>query len=236
MKTIRIGLIGDHDETVIAHQAIPRALQLSAEQVGIKVNPTWLPTDQIHDNLSLMDFDALWCVPASPYRSMDGALLAIRYARENNIPFLGTCGGFQHAVVEYARNVLGWLDADHAETSPDAARNVIAPLSCSLVEKSETLRLQPHTKLANAYGKLETQEGYHCSYGINPQFREALTTASLRMSAQGSGGELRAVELDSHPFFVATLFQPERAALRGEVPPIVAAFLSAAGYRASHED
>ncbi|MEP6780670.1 MAG: hypothetical protein ABJC26_12320, partial [Gemmatimonadaceae bacterium] len=137
------------------------------------------------------------------------------------------------AVVEYARNVLGWLDADHAETSPDAARNVVAPLACSLVEKSETLRLQPHTELANAYGELETREGYHCSYGINPEFREALTAASLRMSAQDSDGELRAVELDSHPFFVATLFQPERAALCGEVPPIVVALLSAACNRIS---
>ncbi|MEP6764789.1 MAG: CTP synthase [Gemmatimonadaceae bacterium] len=234
MKAIRIALIGDCDETVVAHQAIPRALQLSAEQVGIEVNATWLPTDQIHDTSWLKNFDALWCVPASPYRSMDGALLAIRYARENNVPFLGTCGGFQHAVIEYARNVLGWYDADHAETSPDAARSVIALLTCSLVEKSETLRLQPHTKLANAYGTLETHEGYHCSYGINPQFREALTAASLKMSAEDNGGELRAVELDSHPFFVATLFQPERAALRGEAPPIVAAFLSAARNKISH--
>ncbi len=63
---------------------------------------------------------------------MDGALLAIRYAREQKRPFLGTCGGFQHAIIEYARNVLGWADADPAETAPDAARPVIAPLQCAL--------------------------------------------------------------------------------------------------------
>ena len=255
MRTLCVGLIGDYDETVIAHQAIPLALQLAAEANALSVRFDWLPTDQIKEfevigedstganthskgngrsYISVSDlanFAALWCVPASPYRSMDGALFAIRYAREHNIPFLGTCGGFQHAVIEYARNVLGWRNADHAEISPNSERAVIAPLTCSLVEKSETLSLLPNTKLARAYGKLQIHEGYHCSYGINPAFRSALTRGSLREAAEDAGGELRAVELDGHPFFVATLFQPERAALRGEVPPIVAALLQAAKMR-----
>jgi len=80
--------------------------------------------------------------PASPYTSMEGALDAIRYARESRRPFLGTCGGFQHAVIEYARNVCGLRDASHAETHPTAPILVVSPLSCPLVEQSEEIVLQ----------------------------------------------------------------------------------------------
>lgn len=91
---MKIGLVGDHDVAVPAHQAIPIALQLASVQLGFPVEYEWLPTEQILDAKNLEDFDGLWCVPASPYRNMDGALLAIQYAREQHIPFFGTCGGF----------------------------------------------------------------------------------------------------------------------------------------------
>jgi CTP synthase (UTP-ammonia lyase) len=91
---------------------------------------------------------------------VEGALLAIRYAREQAIPFLGTCGGFQHTVIEYARNVLGWADAEHAETAPEASRAVISELQCSLVEVTDTIRLYSGTKLEAAYGACEITEGY----------------------------------------------------------------------------
>jgi CTP synthase (UTP-ammonia lyase) len=158
---------------------------------------------------------------------MDGALLAIRHARESAVPFLGTCGGFQHAVVEYARNVLGWADAEHAETAPGGFRTVISPLKCALVEATGSVRLFPSTRIASAYGVNETIEGYRCSYGLNPEFQAALVAGPLRASADDETGEVRAVELDAHPFFVATLFQPERAALAGKSVPLAVAFVSA---------
>ena len=224
---IRIGLIGDYSATVTAHQAIPRALDLVGAAAGTSVSCEWVPTEQIDDVSRVFGFDGLWCVPASPYRSMDGALRAIRFAREKGRPFLGTCGGFQHAIIEYARNVLGWLDAEHAETAPSAARPVITPLSCALVEKTDTIRFRKGSILAAAYGCLEAKEGYHCSYGINPAFLSTIVSGPLHVSAEDRAGEVRAVELEGHPFFVATLFQPERAALTGNVPPLVAAFVRA---------
>lgn len=214
-----------------AHVAIPKALELAGAAGGFAVTPVWLPTGSLRDAAVVEQFDGLWCVPASPYRSMDGALLGIRHARERHVPFLGTCGGFQHAVIEYARNVLGWADADHAETSPYAPRNVIAPLACALVEATGGVRFVAGSRLAAAYGGAEASEGYHCSYGLNPEFEAALTHGPLRVSARDAAGEVRALELDSHPFFVATLFQPERAALEGRVPPIVAAFVAVAAQR-----
>jgi CTP synthase (UTP-ammonia lyase) len=226
---IRIGLIGDYNPAVTAHQAIPRALALSADSLRVSINHEWVPTEEIRDTSRVSGFDGLWCVPASPYRSMEGALRAIRFAREQGRPFLGTCGGFQHAILEYARNVLGWTDAEHAETSPDATRPVITPLSCALVEKTDTICFREGSMLAAAYGCLEATEGYHCSYGINPALLSAIVSGPLRVSAEDRTGDVRAVELQGHPFFVATLFQPERAALTAKIPPLVAAFLRVIG-------
>jgi CTP synthase (UTP-ammonia lyase) len=115
---------------------------------------------------------------------MEGALRAIRFAREQGRPFLGTCGGFQHAIIEYARNVLGWADAEHAETAPDATRPVITPLACALVETTGTIRFHRNSLLATAYGCLEATEGYHCSYGLNPAFLSAIVSGPLRVSAE----------------------------------------------------
>ena len=228
MKTgINVGLIGDFDSTVPAHRAIPAALRRSGETVGVDVRHEWLATDSIVSP-PRPDFDALWCVPASPYRSMDGALLAIRHARENDIVFLGTCGGFQHAIIEFARSVLGWGDADHAETNPDAACAVVAPLATALVEASGAVLFEPGSRIAAAYRAPQAVEGYRCRYGLNAQFQAALLAGPLRATAHDDGGEVRAVELDAHRFFVATLFQPERAALQGQPAPLVDAFVRAA--------
>jgi CTP synthase (UTP-ammonia lyase) len=158
---------------------------------------------------------------------MDGALLAIRHARECGVPFLGTCGGFQHAVIEYARNVLGWVDAEDAETAPDAARAVISLLECSLVEASGVVRFLPGSRIAAAYGVTEAIEGYRCRYGLNAEFRSVLLAGPLRATAEDENGEVRAVELDGHSFFVATLFQPERASLAGKSAPLMVALVNA---------
>jgi CTP synthase (UTP-ammonia lyase) len=231
----RVGLIGDYDATVPAHQAIPIALQLAAASAGIEVKLQWVPTEEVRTVSRVSEFDGLWCVPASPYRHMEGALLAIQYARESRRPFLGTCGGFQHAVIEYARNVLGWADAEHAETAPDAVRPVISPLACALVEATGTVRFFPNSRIADAYGTGEATEGYRCRYGLNPEFQAILVSGPLRAAAEDAAGDVRAVELDDHPFFVATLFQPERAALKGQLPPLVAAFVHACASNAAEQ-
>jgi CTP synthase (UTP-ammonia lyase) len=228
-KAVRIALVGDYNEEVTAHQAIPLALSLAAEAEHVVIDFEWLPTPHAHDLKTLAGFDGIWCVPASPYQDTEGALNAIRYARENDIPFLGTCGGFQHAVIEYARNVLGWLDADHAETAPDAQRAVIAALSCALVEAADVIEFVPGSRIAQAYGVANTTETYRCRYGLNEAFSDALLAGPLKVAGRDEVGDVRVIELEGHRFFVATLFQPERAALKGVVPPVVAAFVRAVG-------
>lgn len=224
----RVALIGDYNPAVIAHQAVPEALRLAGLQTGDDVEGVWLYTASIVDPAArLRDFAGIWCVPASPYASPDGAVEAIRYAREQGRTFLGTCAGFQHALLEYARNVCGLREAAHAEDNPEADCRVISPLSCSLVEKSGEILMMEGTQLYQAYGKARITEGYHCNYGLNREYELLLFGGSLRPTAHDLSGEVRAVELAGHPFFVATLFQPERAALRGEVPPVVASFVAA---------
>ncbi len=212
-------MIGDYDPDVTAHRGIDRSLAGIAEAV-------WLGTPRLLD-APLEEFAGFWCVPASPYESMDGALRAIRFAREHGRPFLGTCGGFQHAMIEYARNVWGMAEADHAEVNPEATIRLIAPLTCSLIEAEGIIRFEPDSRMAAIYGATEAREMYHCSYGLNPRYRELLNTGPLRVSGVDEQGEVRAVELGGHPFFLATLFQPERRALRGEVHPLVRALVAA---------
>jgi len=222
----RIALIGDYNEAVVAHRAIPLALRLTAERLQAEIAWDWTPTATIKTADVLQSFDAVWCTPGSPYASMGGALRAIRFARQTLRPFLGTCGGFQHALLEYAQAEWG-LDAAHAETDPDAIDPIIAPLTCSLINVAGELHLIEGSKLAAIYGAAVIKEEYHCSYGFNPLYESHLASGPLRVAARDAAGSVRAVELQGHPFFIATLFQPERAALQNRLPPVVEAFVRA---------
>ena len=224
---LRIALVGDYNPAVTAHKAIPLAIDDAAAVLELALRYDWLATSEIKSADDLADYDAIWVVPASPYQNAEGAFIAIRHARENSIPFLGTCGGFQHAIIEYARNVMGWQDAAHAETDTEG-RMVIAPLSCSLVETSDNIELRANTLISRAYGRASIEEGYHCNYGIAEDFASELEQGDLRVTGWDDEGEVRAVELVTHPFFVATLFQHERAALVGKPAPLVQALLLAA--------
>ena len=225
---IKILLIGDYHPGVIAHKCIPKALALAADETTNQ----WLPTAEIASasDIAVQNPSAIWCVPGSPYVNMQGALTAIRYARENGIPFLGTCGGFQHALIEFARNVLNIPDADHAESNSTAATPIISKLSCALINQSEPLFLQKNSRLREIYGADQIVESYQCSYGVNPNFQERFAKSGLNFSAYGAGHAVRAFELEEHPFFFATLFQPERSANFNKPHPLIRAFLQSASF------
>jgi CTP synthase (UTP-ammonia lyase) len=227
---IKIGLVGDYSPNVAAHVAIPKALRLAAAEAGCETEESWLATEDVAGNpQGLSDFHGLWCVPASPYKSMDGALRAIRFARERGVPFLGTCGGFQHAVIEYARNVLGFEKADHAESNPDTTMPVMTELTCSLVERKGAIKLKENSRIRRIYGAGEIVEQYHCNFGFNPDYEFLFETGEMKITgADANGGEPRVVEHATHPFFVATLFQPERSAFAGKTHPLISAYLKAA--------
>jgi len=226
---IRIALIGDRSEAVIAHRAIPVALAAAARELGVEVRADWIHSSEIAAaQRQLESYAGIWCVPGSPYANADGVLAAIRYARQSGRPFLGTCGGFQHAMLEYAQGVWGVDAPAHAETDPDASDPVITPLACALVNMAGRLHFVAGSRLAHIYGAGSVTEEYHCSYGLSPRCQARLNDGPLRVSARDDEGSVRGVELDGHPFFIATLFQPERAALQGRTPPLARAFVKAA--------
>src|SRR5712691_1701497 len=227
---IKIGLIGDYSPKVKAHVAIPQAVALASADLEQDVETHWLATPRLeHDTEQVLaDYDALWCVPASPYESMDGALNAIRFAREHKVPFLGTCGGSQHAIIEYARNVLHLIEADHAESNPSTSLPLIAPLTCALIEEKGTILFRPGTRIAEIYQRDEAIEEYHCSFGLNPDYQSIFEQSEMRITGVDTNGEARVFELAHHPFFIATLFQPERSAFTGVKHPLIVAFVRAA--------
>lgn len=224
---MRIGLIGEFNTEVPAHNAIPKALALAAG--GRPIEPEWLSTAGLAGR-ALEEFDGLWCVPNSPYQSMDGALSAIRYARECNVPFLGTCGGFQHALIEFARNVLGHAAADHAESNPVALMRLMSPLSCSLTGARGRVRLTPGSRAAALMGE-ESEELYHCNYGLNPEYVSIFDGSDLDISGYDQNNEPRVAEIASHPFFICTLFQPERRVFEGVAHPLIRGFVESCARR-----
>jgi CTP synthase (UTP-ammonia lyase) len=232
MKKPSIALVGDYSPQVPAHVAIPRAFEMIGAAGGPELDFHWVGTTEVKDAArDLAEFSAVWLVPASPYKNMHGALAAVRWARETRRPFLGTCGGFQHALIEFARDVAGLTGADHAESNPDSDLLLIRPLTCAL-DQATPLHFAPGSLVHRAYGRASAQEAYRCSFGPNPKYRSAIETAGLRFTAFDDDGAIRAAELPErvHPFFVGTLFQPERAALRGEIPPLARALVQAAAH------
>jgi CTP synthase (UTP-ammonia lyase) len=165
--------------------------------------------------------------PGSPYRSIDGALRAIRYARESRRPLLGTCGGFQHVILEFTRNALGLHAADHAEYAPHAAELVIARLACSLSGQRAAVLLKPGSRAASFYGPEPVIEEYRCSYGLAPAYAPALERAGLTISGEDANGEARIVEIERHPFYLATLFVPQLSSRPQRPHPLITAFVAA---------
>lgn len=223
----RLALIGDYDAGKTAHLAIPRALELARQATGVSLDWEWIGTDRVgHPAQTLASFEGVWVTPGSPYVNMDGALAAIRHARETNLPFLGTCGGFQHAIIEFARNAAGMAGADHAETNARAPELVITALRCSLVDRTGGISFTPSSRLHGIFAGRPTQEGYHCNYGVNAAHRSRLEATGLRFTGFDAAGDIRAFELPGHRFFLGTLFQPERSALQKDAShPLIAAFV-----------
>ena len=236
MQPTEIALIGERDPAKRAHLGIEASLAWFQRDTDSTLVVRWVPTASISpDTVAgvLQGATGIWCVPGSPYQSTEGALLAIRYARERRIAFLGTCGGFQHALMEFSRNVLG-RSAVHQEMDATAVDPLIVQLSCSLVGAKARVLATPGGWFADILGGSESIEEFNCNYGLAPAFVPAFAGSDLEFGAHDEAGQVRAFRLSSHPFFVGTLFQPERRALTGTLHPLVQAFLNLARRRSAH--
>ena len=238
---VRIGILGDFNPEFRSHHAVNDSLQHAAARLGLKLESQWLPTPSLTSvsaNEVLATFDGLWATPGSPYQSMDGMLCGIQFAREQNWPFLGTCGGFQYTLIEVARNVIGIADADSAENNSGSKNIVIYPVACAVPDRApeapklsgriSEIRLRPGSLLQSFYKQELVEEEFFCNFEINPEFEYCTMEAGLPTVARGPGGEARAIESPSHRFFVATLFQPQLSSTAAKPHPLIVGFMKAA--------
>ena len=123
---------------------------------------------------------------------------------------------------------MGIAQADHEESSPEASTLLISRLSCSLVGTVETISLLPDSAARQIYGQDAVPEQFACNYGLNPLYRDVFEGSALRVAGVGPEGEVRLVELTTHPFFLATLFLPQVRSSPGEPHPLIVAYLRAA--------
>ncbi len=224
---VRIAILGEFTPVSPSHLATNAAIQHSRAALGIAIEGEWVSTENIGPPL-FERYASIWVAPGSPYKNLDLTLWAIQHARENGIPCLGTCGGFQHMILEYARNVLHFKDAQHAEYDPHASDLFISRLACSLAGREMRLTFVEGSKVAAIYGSLFAVEEYYCNFGVNPDKIPLLTGSALRSTGSDAEGDLRVIELPEHPFFLGTLFVPQARSAVGNPHPLVSAFLNAA--------
>lgn len=220
----RLAILGEYAPTFAPHAATNAAIEHACVASGSVVEFQWVSTAAIDERL-FERYHGIWVAPGSPYQDMDRTLCAIRDAREQGVPCLGTCGGFQHMILEYARNVLGFADAQHAEYDPYASRLFVSKLACSLVGREMVLRFATDSQVARVYGTSQAREQFYCNFGVNPDCVPLLGQGPLRVVGSDAEGEVRVVELPGHPFFIGTLFVPQIRSAPRHPHPLVMAFL-----------
>jgi CTP synthase (UTP-ammonia lyase) len=239
LPSLRIAIVGDFERTKFSHWATEAALFHAALRLELRLELRWIGTAALaaaSAGRALVGFDGVWGAPGSPIASMDGMLSAIRFARERDVPYLGTCAGFQYALIEFTRNVLGLADADSAENGSTSEHIVITAVSCPLPERrpdgpqlsgSATVYPVAGTLLAELCGSEPLRGEYNCNFETNAAYLPRWEAAGLLRAGSDEQGEMRALTLPAHRFFLATLFQPQLSS-RFEAPhPIVLGFLRA---------
>jgi CTP synthase (UTP-ammonia lyase) len=216
----RIALVGDRSSSVPAHDRIPALMRQPIELY-------WMHSTTLSHPDDVAGFDGIWVIPGCPYENRDGVLAAVEAARTNRIPMLGTCGGFQHLLLEFARNVCGLTTVEHGEQFAEAPELLIVPLECSLFGEEATVTIEPGTRAAAAMGAGPTTERFFCRYGLNRDYVATLEAHGLVISGRDGFGDARVAELPDHPFFLGSLFQPELSSDATWVHPLIAAFADA---------
>ncbi len=238
---VRIGILGDYDPKSPTLPAIEKSLQHAATKLQIQVESQWLPTPSLAEPGGpklLESFDGIFAAPGSPYKSFDGMLKGIEFARRHDWPFLATCGGFQYTLIECARNVLGVKDADSAENNSGSKNIIIYPVACAVPNQKKgapklsgaipEIKLRPGSYLQSFYQCDTTTEEFFCNYEVNPDYEWAAMEAGFPVVARGTRNEIRAIESPTHRFFIATLFQPQLSSKPNHPHPLILAFVQAA--------
>ena len=240
-SAVTIGLVGKYVQLHDAYLSVAEALRHAGYPLGAKIHIRWIDSETVtEDNYTqvLGDLDGILVPGGFGARGIEGMILAARYARERQVPYLGICLGMQVAVIEFARHVAGLTDAHSGEFAPQCPHKVIdfMPGQSDEIDKGGTLRLgaypcavQPGTLLEQCYGANQIQERHRHRYEFNNQFRDALTGAGLVLGGLSPDGRLvEAVELPHSPFFVGVQYHPEFKSRPNRPHPLFHGFVSAA--------
>ncbi|NCB50492.1 MAG: CTP synthase [Clostridia bacterium] len=239
-KTVNVALVGKYVQLHDAYLSVAEALRHAGYAHGTRVHVVWIDSETVTaENAAeiFADVDGILVPGGFGNRGIDGKLEAVRYAREHKIPYLGLCLGMQVAVIEFARNVVGWADADSGEFSESSTHKVIdfMPGQSEEIDKGGTLRLGswpcaivPGTTMAKCYGKTEIAERHRHRYELNNTFREELVKEGLVISGTSPDGRLvETVELNDSPFFVGVQFHPEFKSRPNRPHPLFLGFVEA---------
>lgn len=239
-RTIHIGLVGKYTELPDAYKSIVESFihAGAANHLHVKltyINSEKLTSDNVGDTLG--DMCGILVAPGFGNRGIEGKITAVKYARENNVPFLGICLGMQCCVIEFARNVIGWEDADSAEmcNTPHAVIDIMEEQK-GVMELGGTMRLGAYpcrvtspSKLYDAYGTGMIHERHRHRYEFNNTYMDAFAAAGLKpVGVNPESNLVEAVELEGHPWFIGVQYHPEYKSTVSQPHPLFKAFVSAA--------
>ncbi|MFV0505840.1 MAG: CTP synthase [Bacteroidales bacterium] len=237
---VQIGLVGKYVELHDAYKSIVEAVIHGATINQCKANIKWIHSEDLNDKnvtQTLKDCNGILVAPGFGDRGIEGKLLAVQYAREHKVPFLGICLGMQVAVVEFARNVLGFKDANTAEVSSKSANLVIDLMEGQkgITAKGGTMRLGKYscklkrgTNIYRAYGTSNISERHRHRYEFNDHYLELFEEAGMTASGKNDDTNLvEAMEVKDHPWFVGVQFHPEYKSTVINPHPLFKAFVGA---------
>jgi CTP synthase (UTP-ammonia lyase) len=223
----KIAIIGEYYDNFEPHTSLSQSLDYLNDEYDFEYE--WIETEKVEKerNRLLDNYAGIWSAPGSPFKSLDGALYAITFARMKDVPHLGTCAGFQHAIIELARNILGIEDAQHEEYDAHASKLFVNRMECSIAGKRMDVYLKSGTLANKLYGTDKTKENYYCNFGINPEFKHYLRHPQIAVSGVDQDDEVRIIELPSHRFFLITLFVPQTRSKPTSPHPLIRGFVKA---------
>ncbi len=248
-KLVRIALVGKYVKLHDAYLSVMEALRHAGYDYSARVEIDWVDSETLtEENISarLGSIDGIILPGGFGSRGIEGMVLAAKYARENNVPYLGICLGMQIAVIEFCRNVCGIKNANSGEFDEYGLNKVIdfMPDQNKNINKGGTLRLgsypcqiKPGTKMMECYGKELVQERHRHRYEFNNDYRETVEKAGMVISGTSPDGRIvETVEIPQNDFFVAGQFHPEFKSRPNRAHPLFKGFISAAvEYRAARE-
>lgn len=240
-KEVNIALVGKYTALHDAYISVVEALKHGGFAHNASVNIKWISSEDLTpDNVNsyFADIDGILVPGGFGSRGIDGKILAIQYARENNIPYLGLCLGMQLAMVEYSRHVLGFKDAHSAELDPSTTHPVIhlMPEQDGVEDLGGTLRLGSYpcvldkdSKAYEMYGSETIYERHRHRYEVNNYYREDFIKHGMKLSGLSPDGRIvEMLEIPEHPWFVATQAHPEFKSRPNRPHPLFKGFIGAA--------